>query len=86
MPNLEENLQTTVMISELIIPPPQGSTLSPLKRCKGIQSDYFIEFTGIFSQVYLELTLYVCVHASIKMLEQNQEEGCLSLIILELGL
>lgn len=44
------------------------------------------ELKGIFSQVYLEQTLYVCVRASVKMLEQIHEEGCSSLTILELGL
>lgn len=59
---------------------PQGSTLSPLKRCKGIQSDYCTEVKGIFSQVCLEQTLYLCVHSSVKMLEEIHEEGCSSLV------
>lgn len=61
-------------------PTPQGSALSPLKRCKGMQSDYCTEFKGIFSQVYLEQTPYVWVHASVKMLEQIHKEGCSSLV------
>lgn len=62
------------------IPTPWGSTLSPLKRCKGIQSDYFTEFKGIFSQVYLEQTLYACVHTCVRMLEQIHMECCSSFL------